>query len=391
MRTQKKIEYQLSLSGKGLKGNKTQAPHSSAQASNSTSYSRRRLSESEWELGRQKIENFIGYCNTPVGQLCDLLVHGHYAEGYYDLPLATTEGALIASYQRGAKAARLAGGFTSICIAEGVQRAPLFILNNLHDSLQLQAWITDQRSVFQKITSQHSNYAQLQSVHFQPEANRLIILFEFSTGEAAGQNMATFCTDAICRYILENSPVAITQFYIESNYGGDKKPNARALQNHRGKKAIAEVTIPDAVVRKVLKSDSESMAKYFWNQSVAANLSGVNGIQGHFANGLAALFLATGQDMACVAEAAQGISRIEAVPGGIYAAVTLPNLICGTVGGGTNLPTAREGLRMMRCQGSDSARRYAELAAALVLCGEISITAAMAADHFTRAHRVLGR
>lgn len=389
------IKYQLNLSGKGLVGSTTdqETISSTAQQAEQVArpFTRKFIANQEWEKGAGKIENFIGYCHIPVGQLKNLLVNGDFTAGNYDLPLATTEGALVASYQRGAKAANLAGGVQSFCIAEGVQRAPLFILRSIQDSLLLKEWINNQQTTFQAITSEISNYAQLQKIIFQEEANRLIVLFEFTTGEAAGQNMVTFCTDAICKYIRAEAPVYIDEFYIESNYGGDKKPNSRAMQGVRGKKVIAEVTIPEAIVQSVLKCDSQRMAKYFWNQTVAANLSGAQGIQGHFANGLAALFLATGQDIACVAEAAQGISRIEAVPGGLYCAVTLPNLICGTVGGGTNLATAQAGLQMMDCQGPNSAKRYAELAAALVLCGEISITAAMAAGHFTRAHKTLGR
>jgi len=389
------ISYQLSLTAKGLHGSSTKPLQKPSRATRSTeeksAFSRDFISDIEWQKGADKIENFIGYCHTPVGQIKDLQVRGNFSNGSYTLPLATTEGALVASYQRGAKAAALAGGFQSFCIAEGVQRAPLFILKNIPDSLQLRSWIKAQNLRFKAITKKQSKHAVLKTVSFQEEANRLIVLFEFYTGEAAGQNMVTFCTDAICQYIRANSPVEICHFYIESNFGGDKKPNSRAMLGVRGKKVVAEVMLPEAIINKVLKSDSESMARYFWNQTVASSLSGARGIQGHFANALAALFLATGQDIACVAEAAQGVSRIEAVPGGLYAAITMPNLICGTVGGGTNMATARAGLKMMNCLGKNSANRYAEIAAALVLCGEISITAAMAADHFTRAHRTLGR
>ena len=387
-------KYQLAISKKGLSATATTtnipAP-SVEKPQTANKFQQVTIEAKDWQLGAEKIENFIGYCHIPVGRLSNLKVKGNYTNGVYDLPLATTEGALVASFQRGAKAANLAGGINAICISAGVQRAPLFILNNVQDAIQLQQWINSQRDTFQKLTKTQSRYAKLNRIQYQLESKRLITIFEFETGDAAGQNMVTFCTDVICKYILENSPVAVRQFYIESNYAGDKKPNHRSLQGVRGKKVIAEVTIPESLVAAVFKSSSEAMVDYFWNQTVASSMAGANGIQGHYANGLTALFLATGQDVACVGEAANGISRIEKSPEGIYASVTLPNLICGTVGGGTNLATAQAGLQMMDCIGKNSAYRYAELAAALVLCGELSITAAIAQGHFVRAHRILGR
>jgi hydroxymethylglutaryl-CoA reductase (NADPH) len=134
------------------------------------------------------------------------------------------------------------------------------------------------------------------------------------------------------------------------------------------------------------------MAEYWQASTVGTIQTGSIGAQGHYANGLAALFIATGQDAACVSEASVGITRMEVTAdGGLYAAVTLPNLIVGTVGGGTGLPTQRECLELMDCYGSGKARKFAEICAAVVLSGELSIAAALSVGHFTSAHQKLGR
>lgn len=160
----------------------------------------------------------------------------------------------------------------------------------------------------------------------------------------------------------------------------------------RGKKVTAEVVIPKEIVQGVLKTTPRAMAQYWQTSTIGVIQSGAIGAQGHFANGLAALFLATGQDVACISEAAVGITRMELTASDdLYASVTLPNLIVGTVGGGTSLPTQRECLELMGCYGAGNARKYAELCGALVLSGELSIAAALSAGHFASAHKKFGR
>jgi hydroxymethylglutaryl-CoA reductase (NADPH) len=328
---------------------------------------------------------------VPTGVIGPLRVIGTAAEGDYFVPLATSEGALVASYHRGAKATHLAGGVRSVCLTQGVQRAPLFRFKDLADLGKFVIWLLPQEEKFKEIVSQSSRFAQLDDVSTNIEGNHLTMIFNYTTGDASGQNMVTICTDAICKWILENAPVQPEYWFIEGNFSGDKKATAMSFMGVRGKKVTAEVNLPTEVVEKVLKTTPRKMAQYWQSSTVGIIQTGSIGAQGHYANGLAALFIATGQDAACVSEAAVGITRMEETESGLYAAVTLPNLIVGTVGGGTNLPTQRECLEMMGCYGVGNARKFAEISAALVLAGELSIAAALSAGHFTSAHQKLGR
>ncbi len=338
------------------------------------------------------IENYIGMTQIPTGVIGPLNVLGTAAEGDFFVPLATSEGALVASYHRGAKATRLAGGITSICLVEAVQRSPVFKFNNIAELGAFLIWMLPQIEEFKKITEQTSSYAKLLDVIPNIEGNNLFITFEYQTGDASGQNMVTICTDEICKYIIANTPVPPMFWFIEGNYSGDKKATALSFTTVRGKKVTAEVELPKEIVEKVLKTTPKMMADYWQTSTVGIIQSGAIGAQGHFANGIAALYLATGQDVACVSEAAVGITRMEVTTSGsLYACVTLPNLILGTVGGGTSLPTQRECLELMDCYGPGKARKLAEICGALILSGELSIAAALSAGHFSSAHKKFGR
>lgn len=338
------------------------------------------------------IENFIGMTMVPTGVVGPLLVTGSAARGDYFVPLATSEGALVASYHRGAKATRLSGGITSVCLIEGVQRSPVFSFVHLGDVANFLMWIYKQQEMFETITAQTSRFAKLEDLRSNIEGNHVILTFEYHTGDAAGQNMVTICTDAICRYIIENCPVKPESWFIEGNYSGDKKATSLSFTTVRGKKVTAEAILPRIIVEKVLKTTPEMMNEYWEASTMGVIQSGAIGAQGHVANGLTALFLATGQDVACIAEAAVGITRMQVTKdGNLYTSVTLPNLIVGTVGGGTGLPTQRECLELMGCAGVGNARKFAEICGALALAGEISIAAALSAGQFAGAHKKFGR
>lgn len=338
------------------------------------------------------IENFIGMTQVPTGVIGPLRVLGTEANGDYFVPLATSEGALVASYHRGAKATRMSGGITSVCLVEGVQRSPVFRFRDVTTAVSFLGWAYAQQEKIHEIVRLHSRFAQLEDIRSNIEGNHLIITFEFRTGDAAGQNMVTICTDAICRFLVEQTPVKPEAWYIEGNYSGDKKATALSFTTVRGKKVTAECVLPREIVQKVLKTTPESMADYWQTSTIGVVQSGAIGAQGHVANGLAALFLATGQDVACVAEAAVGITRMQLTSeGDLYTSVTLPNLIVGTVGGGTGLPTQRECLELMECYGVGKSQRFAEICCAVALSGEISIAAALSAGHFAGAHQKFGR
>lgn len=347
---------------------------------------------SDYKQLEGNIENYIGMSMIPTGVIGPVRVIGSAAQGDFFVPLATSEGALVASYHRGAKACYLAGGATSICIVEGVQRSPVFKFNNVGELGVFLAWVLQRVDEFKKITESSSRYAKLTDLKANIEGNHLILTFEYHTGDASGQNMVTLCTDTICKYIIEHVPVKPQFWFVEGNYSSDKKATVLSFTNVRGKKITTEILLSEKIVNEVLKSTPEAMAEYWRSSTMGIIQSGAIGAQGHYANGLTALFIATGQDAACVAEAATGITRMELTKdGSLYACVTLPNLIVGTVGGGTSLPTQKECLELMDCYGAGKARKFAEICGAVVLAGELSIAAALSAGHFSSAHKKFGR
>lgn len=338
------------------------------------------------------IENFIGMAQIPIGLAGPLYINGKDARGDYYIPLATTEGALVASYNRGMKACRLSGGITSVCLVEGVQRSPFFKFRNIGEVGMFIKWIHDNMDNIKAVVGEASRFARLNEVNSNIEGNSVIVTFEFYTGDAAGQNMVTICTDRICRYIFKNFEIRPVEWYIESNYSGDKKATALSFSNVRGKKVSAEITLPRQIVADVLKTTPEQIEKYWISSTLAVTQSGAIGAQGHVANGLTALFIACGQDVACISESSVGLTRMQVTTSGdLYVSLTLPSLIVGTIGGGTNLPTQKECLEMLDCHGVGNAKKFAEICCAVALSGELSIAAAMSVDHFTTAHEKLGR
>ncbi len=346
----------------------------------------------EIEKFKGNIENYIGLTEIPTGITERLKINGQNAIGDFQVPLATTEGALVASYSRGAKAITASGGAKTIILKDSVQRCPLFKFNSVMQCVEFVDWCKKNENYFKSITSKTSRFAQIVEINYRIEGNIVVLEISFSTGDASGQNMVTICSQKICEYIIEFASVPPKNWYIESNYSGDKKANFNSFINNRGKKVVAEIVLEKEVLKDILKTDAQSMFQYWLNATLSCIQSGSIGANGHYANGLAALFLATGQDVACVAEAAVGITRMEIVNDqNLYVSVTLPNLIVGTVGGGTGLQTQKECLAILGCEGEGKSKKLAEIAAALVLAGEISIAAAMSVGHFTKAHQTLGR
>jgi hydroxymethylglutaryl-CoA reductase (NADPH) len=341
---------------------------------------------------RGNIENFIGMTQVPTGIIGPVYINGTLAQGDFYVPMATTEGTLIASYNRGARAARLSGGITSVCTTEGMQRAPVWIFNTLSEVGVFIPWLLQQMDTLKKIVSATSRYAKLQELRLNMEGNHVITVFEYTCGDAAGQNMVTICTQAICEYIIEATPVKPQSWFIESNYSGDKKATGVAFISVRGKRVTTEAVIEKKIVKEILHCTPELIATYWQTSAVAGSQSNGIGIQGHASNGLAAIFMACGQDVACVAESHVGITRMEVnKKGNLYVAVTLPALVVGTVGGGTGLPTQQECLQLINCTGEGSSRKFAEICGAVVLAGEVSIAAALASGEFSSSHKFFGR
>jgi hydroxymethylglutaryl-CoA reductase (NADPH) len=341
---------------------------------------------------RANIEGLVGFAQIPVGVIGPLRVNGVHARGDFYVPLATTEGALVASYQRGAKLIGLAGGASVLCLVESVLRAPGFSFTSMIEAGMFLAHVVSRFEALQARVKETSRHASLVQIDPVLSGKEVYIVFHFTTGDAAGQNMVTFATAALCSDLLESSPVQPQAWFIEANMSGDKKATQLAFQSTRGKKVIADVTIPRELVVKYLHTEPEQIFKY-WQLAVVGSLqSGSIGMQGHYANALAALFMACGQDVACVAEASVGLTRMDVTASGdFYCSISLPNLIVGTVGGGTHLPTARECLEMLGCYGAGGAKKFAEICAATVLAGEVSIAGALASGEFAQAHQAFGR
>lgn len=338
------------------------------------------------------IENAIGLLKIPIGIAGPLRVNGLSAKGDFPIPLATTEAALVASYHRGCRAITAAGGCSAMVLYESISRAPAFVFETSAEACRFVVWAVENFEGFQKIVSTNTAHGQLIDLACTVEGNHVYANFEFTTGDASGQNMVTLAAQAVCDEIMAATPVKPLKYYIESNLSGDKKASVRSFTSARGKKVTAEVRMTADLVKKHLQTTPEEMVQYWRVSAVGGVLSGTIGIQGHFANGLTALYLATGQDAACVAESATGVTRFETTADGdLYATVTLPGIMVGTVGGGTGLPTQNANLRLMGLSGNGKARALAEVCAGLLLAGELSIIAALSAGHFSRAHRKLAR
>ncbi len=344
------------------------------------------------ETYERNIENYIGVCTMPVGVAGPLRVNGFHAHGDYLIPLATTEAALVASFHRGCKALTLSGGVASTCLVDKIGRAPIFVFKDMADALRFCAWLGTVSDEIQKVAESTSRYAKLVDYNISLNGQDVVIHLEFTTGDASGQNMVTLAADATCHFILKQCPIPVVRWYIESNMSGDKKANAMAFIQTRGKRVTAEARIPQEICRDILKVKPQDIFEA-WKISMVSSLkSGSIGSQSHFSNGLTALYIATGQDVACIAEAAVGMTVYSVDENGsLLVNVCLPNLVVGTVGGGTGLPTQKECLALLDCAGPGGAHKFAEIAGALTIAGEISITAAIAAGHFTEAHRKLAR
>jgi hydroxymethylglutaryl-CoA reductase (NADPH) len=338
------------------------------------------------------IENCIGTVKIPVGIAGPLRVNGTFAKGDYLLPLATSEAALIASYHRGAVVISKSGGCSAFLMSEGVTRSPGFAFRSISELISFSHWILLQKEFLFEVAAGTSQHGRLQDVRFAAEGNHLYLLCDFSTADAAGQNMVTIATQAICDYIVQNTPVQPEYWFVEANASGDKKASSQSFTTVRGKKVSVEVVIPEKIIKKFLHTSTERIVDYWRMSALGGVMTGTIGVQGHYANGLAALFIACGQDAACVSEAAVGITRLEKRPdNSLYASATLPNLIVGTVGGGTKLPSQKSCLEIMQLAGNGNGKAFAEVCAGAALAGEISIIGSLAAGDFTKAHHGLAR
>lgn len=348
--------------------------------------------ESQMDSYAKNIEFFIGTLKMPIGTAGPLRVNGLFAQGDYQIPLATTEAALVASYNRGANLITACGGASAMLLNEGVTRTPGFAFKSLIEAGKFVAWLVTQFDHFKQLAESTTSHGKLSDINVNIEGNHVYLVFEYLTGDASGQNMVTIATNVVFDYILTHTPIKPEYAFLDGNLSGDKKANSQTLRSVRGKKVTAEVLIPARLVEKYLHTTPKKMAQFGQMTTVGGALSGTIGINAHYANALAALYIACGQDAACVAESAIGMTRMEVTDAGeLYASVTLPNLMVGTVGGGTSLPSQKACLDLLGLHGTGNSQALAEVAASLCLAGELSIVGAFCAGHFSNAHHKLAR
>jgi hydroxymethylglutaryl-CoA reductase (NADPH) len=337
------------------------------------------------------IENFIGAAQVPIGIAGPLLIDGEHARGEFYVPLATTEGTLVASYNRGMKLLHRAGGVKTTVMDDRMQRAPAFGFDSAREARAFGQWVTANFDAIRHEAEATTRTGHLHDIE-QFSASRFIFLrFNYTTGDAAGQNLTGKATWQACNWIRAHYR-GVRQFYLESNLATDKKNSQINILATRGKRVTAEATIPADLARDVMHVTPEQMFRARQLSNLGGLMSGVNNNGNHSANGITAMFVATGQDVATVAESSAALVYAELLPSGAYYySITIPALIVATYGGGTGLPTQRECLELLGCYGSGKVRKLAEIVAATVLCGEVSLGSAIVAGEWVDAHERLGR
>jgi hydroxymethylglutaryl-CoA reductase (NADPH) len=342
------------------------------------------------------IEHFIGVAQVPIGITGPLLVNGEYAQGEFYVPLATSEGTLVASYNRGMKIIRQCGGVTTTIQEEAMQRAPVFIFDNARQARDFGIWLKEQFEEIKKQAESTTRTGKLITIE-QYHAGRFVYTrFDYTTGDAAGQNMTGKATFIACEWIRKTHP-QVKRYMIDGNFSTDKKHSTINVLRTRGKRVTAEITIPEKIVREQMNQSPTRLQFYHNIGNLGSYFSGAVNNGSHSANGITALFIATGQDAANVAEGSAAITYSERTKeGDYYFSVVIPALIVATHGGGTGLATQRECLELMGCYGTGKVKKFAEIVAGAVLAGELSLMSAMRVNKdgtsdWISSHDKLGR
>jgi hydroxymethylglutaryl-CoA reductase (NADPH) len=337
------------------------------------------------------------FANVPLQWVGPVKISGPEIEVETELPLATYETPLFASVNRGARVATASGGIRAIVIDERMTRSVLFEAPDAIAAFQCLEKIKASLPEFGPVVAGTSRFAKLIDLHSQIAGNLLFIRFEFTTGDASGHNMVTFASEALMNRILELCP-ELNYESISGNFCCDKKATGVNGILGRGKYVVAELTVPGKLVRTYLKSTPEKIAQLNIRKNLIGTMlaGGVRTANAHYANMLLAFYLATGQDAANIVEGSQGLTQAEVRNGDLWFAVTIPNLIVGTVGNGKGLPFVEEVMQKLGCreerEPGANARRLALICSAAVLCGELSLMAALTnPGELMAAHRRLER
>ena len=345
---------------------------------------------------QNNIESFIGSVEIPLGLAGPLLFKSE--ENSPELVytgICTTEGALVASINRGAKAISECGGFSAHFVHQKMLRSPLFTFKKMADAVVFERWLMNNFEKIKNQASNYSNHAELIEIKSFIIGKLVHLKFIYTTSDASGQNMVTYCTWHACLWIDENfqkeADIRISHFYIDGNGSSDKKVSFYSLQNGRGIHVVSECFLSDEIIEKTLRTNSEDMFKLYCHSMAISRFDGIVGGTLNIANVIAGIFAATGQDLGSIHESSLGITQVDKIDGGLYVSLSIPAMVVGTIGGGTNLPAPRSILELMNCYGDGKVERFAKLISGFALSLEISTLAALASGQFARAHQKLGK
>ncbi|GGZ96426.1 hydroxymethylglutaryl-CoA reductase [Arenicella chitinivorans] len=337
------------------------------------------------------IENYIGVAQVPIGLAGPLRINGQHAQGDFYIPMATTEGTLVASYSRGMRVLSELGGVTTTVIERYMQRAPVFHFDDAQQACDFGDWVAQNMIAIRDAAEATTSVGKLSHIEQYGVSRMRFLRFNYTTGDAAGQNMCGKATLAACQWIQRHYPKPV-RYTLSGAIDTDKKHSQINTLHSRGARVVAEAVLPKQLIHEVMRVDTRDMFAARQVSNVGALLAGSvnNGL--HAANGLAALFIATGQDAANIAESHAGIVYVDLLENGdLYWSITLPSVIIATYGGGTGLGSQRECLEIMDCYGKGNALKFAEICAATVLAGELSLAAAVLAGDWVASHDRLGR
>jgi hydroxymethylglutaryl-CoA reductase (NADPH) len=347
------------------------------------------------EQAEPNIENMVGAAQVPMGVVGPVPVDGEAADDEHYLPLATSEGALVASVNRGCSAIRAAGGATARVLETGMSRAPVFRVADVGEAGQVVAWAREHVEELADAAESTTSHGELTDVTPYVVGDSVFLRFVYDTKDAMGMNMATIATEEACEVVERETPADLVA--LSGNLCTDKKPAAINAVEGRGRTVAADVLVPHEQVEDRLKTTASAIAEANTRKNLVGSAkAGSLGFNAHAANVVAAAFLALGQDMAQVVEGANAITTVEEREDGLYASVTLASLEVGTVGGGTKLPTQSEALDVVGVRGGgdpagSNADALAEIIATGALAGELSLLGALASSHLASAHDELGR
>jgi len=338
---------------------------------------------------RIHIENLIGGTTLPLGIAGPLQIKNEKLKvKNYFVPLATTEGALVASVNRGCKAINLSGGATVAVETVGITRGPVYITSGIEEGLRFEKWLDNNLSALNIIAKKTSHHIQLKKIGVRIIGCYVYVRFYFDTGEAMGMNMVTIATDLINKYIEEKT--AVKCLSITGNFCVDKKPSWINFISGRGRRVWAETVLKNNAIKTVLKTDPHKLFDIWLAKCmIGSAMSGSLGFNAHYANILAAFFAATGQDLAHVTECSIGITTMKIEKNNdLYVSVYLPDIMLGMVGGGVKLAIKQEALSIVRAKNTNG---LAQVLGGAVLAGEISLIASLAEGSLAKAHEKLGR